>query len=370
MMRGAYILSVKRMRVKELFRYGKITLRTAAAFAGILLALRYPQECCRGIESGISFCLEVLIPSLFFFMAASAYLVQSGVIPVICRPLSGLSKALFGLPSEGLAVILLAMLGGYPVGAACTQEMFRKGRLNASQAAKTATIAVAAGPGFLINYAGAALLNNPQAGWLLLAAQTTAVLLTGVIAGRCIKSEPLSPAFAPNINGNLLVSAVQSASRAAFGMCAMVVIFSALIEVCDTVIDDPAVCDIAAAALEITNGCHRIGGSVPLYITAFFIGFGGLSVHFQIFALLGDIPLNKRLFFLFRIIEGIFAMAAAYIYLMFIPMTTAVFSTQTSIPTVARSATVAGSAALVLSGILFIASISKRKVLVSESIDH
>lgn len=360
------------MKTSELFCKGKITLRAAVAVTGIWLALRYSPECYRGIEKGVDFCLGVLVPSLFFFMAASAYLVQSGVVTVICKPFGKLSRILFGLPPEGSAAILLSMVGGYPVGAACAGMMNREGRLSPTEAAKTAYVAVAAGPGFLVSYVGAALLNNPQAGWLLLAAQATAVLLTGVIAGRTVKCEPLLYVSGKRrVRGDLTVAAVRDASKAAFGMCAMVVIFSALIEICDTVVDEPTVCGYLSALLEITNGCSRISTGVPLYITAFFVGFGGLSVHFQIFSVLGEVPLNKGIFFLFRIIEGIIAMAAAYIYLMVTPMTTEVFNSTPAVPTAARSATLAGSAALVISGVLFIASISKRSVLVRESkTDH
>lgn len=97
------------------------------AVGGIFLALRYSRECYRGIESGIGFCLSVLIPSLFFFMIVAAYIVDSGIAEAICRPLGRLSQALFRLPHESLAVILLSMIGGYPVGAACTAILHRDG---------------------------------------------------------------------------------------------------------------------------------------------------------------------------------------------------------------------------------------------------
>lgn len=344
-----------------------MTLRIAAAICGVYLALRYSDECYKGIEKGVEFCLGVLVPSLFFFMIVAAYLVQSGVAEIICRPLGRVSKALFRLPAQSMAVILLAMVGGYPVGASCAEMMMKEGRLSPSEAAKTAYIAVAAGPGFLVNYIGEALLNNPQAGYILLTAQVIAVILTGIIVGHTVKSEPLPYARKrTGIKGNLLVSAVQSASRAAFAMCAMVVVFCALSEVIDTLIKNQEVCDIASAIIEITNGCSRTCGKLPLYLTAFFVGFGGLSVHFQIYATLGDVPIKKGLFFLFRIIEGIIGMAATYIYLMVMPTTTEVFSTAAAVPQYARSATLAGSAALVLSSLLFVGSIRNKSVLIHQ----
>ncbi len=356
------------MKMKELFRKRKIILSLSTALIGVFLAVRYAEECRRGIGSGIGFCLEVLIPSLFFFMIVAAYIVQSGIAALLCRPLERISQALFRLPAQSAAVILLAMIGGYPVGASCASILAKEGRLSPSQAAKTVYIAVAAGPGFLLNFIGRTLLNNPQAGTILLWSQVIAVILTGVIVGHTVKSEPLShsPRHPEEVGRNLLVRAVRNASGAAFGMCAMVVMFCALTEVMDTVIPDRGVCDIASAILEITNGCSRTCGRTPLYLTAFFVGFGGLSVHFQIFSAVGELPVKKGLFFLFRITEGIIAMAAAYIYLMFTPTTITVFSSLSTTPTAAKSATLAGSAALVLSSLLFIGSIAKKTVLTQD----
>ncbi len=356
------------MNAKELFYKRNIIITLLIAVGGLYIALRFHDECYRGMENGITFCLEVLVPSLYFFMIVAAFFVQSGAACVICRPLGGVSRALFRLPSDSMAVILLAVIGGYPVGAASAAMMRKKGRLSPTQAAKTAYIAVAAGPGFLISYIGAALLEQPQSGYILLAAQTVAVLLTGVIVGRTVKSEPLPyPTKHDPPHGNLLIDAVNSASRSVLGMCAMVVLFCALSEVLDAVIADRTVCDIASAILEITNGCNRLSPHVPLYITAFFIGFGGLSVHFQIFALLAEVPVKKGLFFLFRIIEGIITMTATYIFLMVMPTTAAVFSSTSAVPAAARSATLAGSAALVISSLLFIGSLSKKSVLVHQT---
>lgn len=337
------------------------------AVAGIFLALGYSEACRSGIEKGIGFCLEILIPSLFFFMVISAFLVQSGVCEILCRPLERLSRLLFKLPHQAAAVILLSMIGGYPVGASCTAIMAREGRLSPSQAAKTAYIAVAAGPGFLVNYIGTALLGNVHAGYILLVSQVVAVIVTGIIVGHTVKSEaPAHYGVRKTSGGNLLVGAVQNASRAAAGMCGMVVIFCALSEVLDTVIPSAQVCDIASAITEITNGCHRLSGKTPLYLTAFFIGFGGLSVHCQIFSILTDVPLKKALFFFFRIIEGMICMCSTYIYLMVTPTATTVFSSVNAAPSAARSATLAGSAALVISSLLFVGSVASKSVVASD----
>lgn len=335
----------------------------SAVILGCYGCLRYTEACAEGIRKGILFCIEVLVPSLFVFMALSSAVIRSGIADSVTRPFDKLSRVLFRLPSSGVAVILLSMLGGYPVGARCAAALYEQGTISRSEAEKTACIAVCAGPGFLLNYVGIALLNSRQAGIALLVSEIAGILLTGILIGKVMRSKPLP--FKQTLRSvkidNLLLNAVTDASRATFRMCGMVVVCMAMITVIDEISPDRTVTDIAAACIEVTEGCHRMCGVYPLYLIAFFIGFGGISVHLQIYAGLGDLRLNKGLFFLYRIIQGIITAGAAYLYLMIFPIEQEVFRT-TDVPlTLSKSATLAGSAALVLSSFCFIGSIRRRR---------
>ena len=156
------------------------------------------------------------------------------------------------------------------------------------------------------------------------------------------------PSARPSVRTLLAAVMVQSTAGAAF---------SAVIEVVAAVADSRTA-DIISAFLEITTGCDRLCGKAPLYVTAFFIGFGGLSAHCQIFSALGKVRVNPGYFFLFRAVEGIIAMGSAYILLMITPMQTAVFSSSDAPMTAARPATYAGSGALILAALCFVGSVS------------
>ena len=348
------------MKRSKLFFYGKILIQLLLAAAGIYAALKYPQACTRGIDEGIALCLEVLIPSLFLFMTLTAYLIASGAVTILAAPFNRLSRILFRMPAESMMTVLLSLLGGYPIGAGCAVMLYEEGVISESEAVKTAYIAVAAGPGFLLNYIGRSLLNCPAMGNVLMVSQAVGVLVTGVIVGHTIRSVPPTRRNdARHTGGNALVQAVIAAGKATFSMCATVLLFSAVIEVVLTV-SDQRIADILAPLIEITTGCRRICGSVPLTVTAFCVGFGGMAVHFQIFAVLKSIRFSKLLFFLIRIIEGIITMATAYIYLMIVPIENAVFSTTTQPLTAGHTATLAGSGALILLSVCFIGATTQR----------
>ena len=338
----------------------KVLLYLPAAAAGVYIAIRYSEECTRGISLGISFCVGVLIPSLFLFMVIAAFVVRSDPLIILTKPLTKVSRLLFGLPAVSLSAILLAVLGGYPIGGRCAGTLYEQGALTEKQAQKTAYTAAAAGPGFVVNYIGLALLNSKKAGTILLAAQILAVLFTGIIVGKVIPCEKEQPPFQPvTQSGSLIVDAVSDASKGAFSMCATVIVFCAVNEVASTIFFSfPKAVQIFSGLLEVTTGVNQTARLFPLWATAFYVGFGGLSVHFQIFASLKNVRIKKRLFFLFRLIQGIFAGIFTYILVGIFPETQAVFSTAKA-QTAAISGTVWGSAALILSLPVFLGSISQ-----------
>lgn len=350
------------MNAQKLFNYRNI-VKAAAALGGIYLSLRFAAECSEGIKKGLLFCTEVLVPSLYLFMALSSLLVKSGVMVTLSKPFAGVSRGIFRLPQEGFTVLLLSMMGGYPVGARCAAALYEDGRLSAEEAEATAQIAVCAGPGFLLNYVGAALLNNRRAGMILLAAETLGMLITGVIIGRTRPSPPVRRQRTVNpTGGNLLITAVSEASKATFHLCGMVVLCAAGVEVIAAVSPSDVITDLCSAAVEITTGCHRMCGRYPLYLIAFFVGFGGISVHLQIFAGLGGLSIKKSLFFLYRIIQGIITAALTYTLMLFFPMEQSVFSSTDAPLTFAKSATLAGSAALILLSLCFLGSVHDTKI--------
>ena len=189
------------------------------------------------------------------------------------------------------------------------------------------------------------------------------MLLTSMIVGRTKRSTPLPHPRSTNalVSHNLLIDSITDASRATLRMCGMVVICTAMIAVIGELSPDERITDVASALIEITEGCHRLCGHYPLYMIAFFIGFGGISVHLQAFAGMDGLPVNKELFFLYRIIQGIITAAAAYSYLMIFPVEQRVFSSTDARLTVAKSATLAGSSALVMCSVCFIGSVHRRR---------
>lgn len=77
------------------------------------LLLTRPQEVILGTMTGGELCIDLLLPSLFPFMALSAFLARSGAGELLARPFLPITRFL-SLPDASAPVLLASMIGGIP----------------------------------------------------------------------------------------------------------------------------------------------------------------------------------------------------------------------------------------------------------------
>lgn len=324
----------------------------------IYCAIRYSKECSQGVLKGISFCVTILVPSLFVFMIIASFISNSVVSGIISKPFCRITEKALGLPKESASVIILSLIGGYPIGARCVESLFESNGLTEAQAKKLSLIAVSSGPGFVINFVGSALLNSKEAGLILFVSQIVGFFTVAFLVGRFIKTDSKSVVIKQQNKGSF-VNAVEKGCKATIDMCAMVIAFSVITAVINEVLKYyPMLCDLLTGILEVTTACNLFSLKYPLYVTSLVIGFGGVCVHAQIFSALNNVKINKMLFFLFRIIQGITAGLTTYILLILFPVSVTVFSSvENTKPTTGTS--LVGMVALILTAVCFLNSLSK-----------
>ena len=336
----------------RLFYLLKSTLLCLSVIAAALGILLFPAAVGGGAANGISYCLYTLAPSLFPFMALSAFMIHSGAANLFGKPFAPITKFLFRLPGCAGSVILLSMIGGYPVGARCCMLLLEQGAISQKQAQRMLYFCIGAGPAFIISAVGGALLQSLSAGLLLFAAQIAAMICIGIglgIAAR-IKKEPM-PVKTPakRICQSPLVAAATDASAGILNMSIFVILFSAFLALLHTVGIAQAICKllltlhvpqpIAAALLpmtmEITAGCNDAAFlHAPLALIAFGLGFGGFCVQLQILAIVKNSGVSKLKFIGFRFLHGVLAASFTAIFAPLLPkQSVSVFQT-TALPVV------------------------------------
>ncbi|MBQ2903245.1 MAG: hypothetical protein IJE48_02495 [Clostridia bacterium] len=293
-----------------------------SGIAFFVLIFLFSEEFSSGFSAGLSNCAEVVIPSLFPFLAASS-LAGSGRLPHKIQKLSlPLTKRLFGLDGSCLPAIILSQLGGYLSGVSAAKSLYESGTISRSQARRLILFCISPGVGFSVNAVGNALLGSREAGKILLLSVCVSSVLTGCFTRflhdseeKRIKSKTVSISFS-----SALVGSVQSSASAMLSCCGFVCFFSGISSVMSRIIGNNHASLAAACILEVTSGCASATGKVSLPAIAAVCAFGGLCVHLQIFSLAKDIGIRISSFFLFRLLHSALAFVVCRLILCIHPV--------------------------------------------------
>lgn len=287
-----------------------------------------------GIRSGLSICANVVIPSLFPFMALSGFLALSPVSDVLAKPLSPVTRYLFRLPAETGSVLLLSFIGGYPIGARGISALLEQGRIDEATARRMLCFCINAGPSFVISAIGVSLYRSIKLGAALLLANLLASTLVAVVVSAGVPIPPKSiPQHKSCTASAALVQGVASSANGLIMVCAFVVLFSGLgmyMSTSGLLAELSTICTrsfpllrqgstfynaLLLGLLEVTNGCvaaASLGGETAFVLTAFLISFGGISVLFQAAACFQKLPIPLHTLIMGRIANGLLAAAIAH----------------------------------------------------------
>ena len=308
----------------------KITAVTASC-AGLLI---YSENCSDGILKGLEFCLKILVPSLFPFMAISSFVIKSGIAVSLGKPFKGIVNKLFGLNANFAPILLLSMIGGYPVGARGIYQLYKQNLASKAEAERAVMFAVCAGPGFLINFVGLSLYHKKTLGLILLASQIISMIIIGVFLNifsknRDIFNSDTELKHSSVSISNALVDSATESSKGILAICIFVVLFSSFIGMLDNLIADGIFKNLIYISLEVCSAVNLLSSDYPFEFLAFAVGFGGFCVHFQIFSAIGDLSINKLSFFCIRIIQGVITALLSHLGIKFLIRNIEVFSTST-----------------------------------------
>ena len=284
-------------------------------------------EAAGGAVSGLLLCGQIVIPSLFPFMAAALFISKSGLADLMGRLAGPVAPRLFKLPAAAAGPILLSFIAGYPVGARLTRSLYEEGQVTEKQANTLLCFTVNAGPAFVVTAVGMGMLHSEAAGCLLLAAHILASLLVGILAGqwdgRGISARELRKA--PPKKGpragimSAFVEAVSDASVSMLQICGWVVLFSVVLALLRASgLPETAVSGIAGLT-EVTTGAATAAASRNLPLLAALLGWAGLSVQFQSLSGLGSLRPRMGRFFAARGLHALLSALIARLLLNFFP---------------------------------------------------
>jgi len=285
----------------------------AALGAGLLAG---SSGIAQGIRNGLAVCGNVLIPSLFPFMVLACFVSLTRYGDILSAPLRPITTAVFKLPRNLGAVVLMSLIGGYPVGAKMVSTLLEQGRIDKATAQRMMCFCVNSGPSFLIAAVGAGMLSSQRAGIILFATQTLATVLIGAAVSFGAKAPRVgNPDYRPLKGTSGFVMAVANASSSMLMMCAYAVLFAGVLSALSNSglsawladrlpVSEALVTALFSGFLEVTTGCiaaAQVGGDLGFALVSVFASFCGLSVIFQIISCFQNTPIRFTPFLLSRL---------------------------------------------------------------------
>lgn len=337
----------------------------------------HPNYYIFGAKTGIEFCGNILIPSLFPFMFLTSFIIKSGVSEKLSKIMSPITKFLFYLPGCTGPIIVLSFLGGYPVGAKGVKDLYEEKLINNEQARRMLYFTVGAGPAFTVSVVGIGLLKDYNAGLIIFISQALSIVLIGILSGiyaRLKKTYFYSPALKlkkenPNIVVNSIIRSSYDTVINIINMCALIIIFCCLISIAKYTgssnilsmilskinVPDNISENIIPIIFEVTSACTQsITLKLPLEAISFAIGWAGLCIQFQIFSIIDGIKISYPKFIFFRLVHGILSGLITRIFIYYYKSSILTFSNFQQINYLPVSTSFLGSISLLITCLCFI----------------
>lgn len=299
-----------------------------AAYGVIFLLLFFSEEVTLGVKNGVSVCLSLMIPSTFLFLILTDILSKSRAGVLLARPFFFLSR-LFRIRRCDVDIVVLSLIGGYPVGARILADRVRSGRIDRKSASRMLAFCVNSSPAFLYTGVGVSLFHSTAAGCIFLASSLLACLITGFFS-RIGAFYPTAGESKPQVCQKLhpsvlLFSTVQKGVQSMAVICGFVVLFSACMPLFSSFLSrflpqEAAAC--LCGLLEVCTGCASLfssGYQNPMAAAMLFSSFGGVCVFLQIGAMLHGSGVSMRPMLFWRVFYTAVATALTTFLSRFLP---------------------------------------------------
>ena len=265
----------------------KNALMTLLLTAYAVLLVVYSVEIANDVRSAVYRCINVIIPSLFAFMAVSQLIMKSGAYIYISKPFKPIAW-LMKLPYELTFVFLMSNLAGYPIGASMLSELADSGSIDKKSASRLLCSCFNGGPAFFCSVVGAAVFGSVRTGIIVYLSIFAANFLLAAVLNRVfpIKYSGKEKKFC--FRSEMLFDSVAEAGESLFKICGMILIFQTFLTLLRNMLLDNFFASQNIKALtfsfaEITNLSELQGQPfrfLPIVTAAG--AFGGICIIMQI----------------------------------------------------------------------------------------
>lgn len=298
-------------------------------------------------KNGIMLWAKNVVPSLFPFFIATELLNYTNLPYYLGKITNKFMRPLFNVPGEGSYAFIMGIISGYPVGAKIVNNFVENNICTKQEAERMLSFTNNSGPLFIIGTVGISLFGDSQIGILLFVTHILSCLTVGIIFGLISKSKrnKLERLYISTNNtkdlysvsdlGTILSNSISNAISTIMLIGGFIVLFSIIISILNNAnifsyiscifgyigIPTGYVCGILSGLIELTNGISSISNlhvknmSTQIIITAFLLGFAGISIFLQIFSIASKNKLSMKPYLIGKLMQGFIAAFYTFIIL-------------------------------------------------------
>ena len=329
-----------------------------------ILLVIYSNDNFVAAKKGLALWANSVVPSLFPFFIATELLNYTNIISYLEKLLTPIMKPLFNVNGTGSYALIMGIISGYPTGAKIVANFREKNICTKEECERLLSFTNNSGPLFIIGTVGISMFYNVEIGILLFITHLLSSLTVGIVfrfwksknktdyksnykkSMENLKSNPNS-LDDPNFSnlGEIISKSIISATSTIIMIGGFIVLFSIIISILNNSkflnylslfinpifklfkIDNNVFCfGYLSGIIELTNGLNIITSicykkiSVNIILSAFLLGFGGISVLLQVLSIISKTDISIKPYIIGKIFQGIFAMVYTYIFIYFFPL--------------------------------------------------
>ena len=308
----------------------------------IIFLTIYSKENIIAVKEGLNLWINNVIPSLFPFFIATEILCNTSIINLLGRILEKPAIFLFNVPGESVFALIMGTISGYPSGAKIVSNLKSQEILSLEEAERLISFTNNSGPLFILGTVGISLLKDSHIGYILLISHIISCIFVGIIFRNWKKSKKSNIRIKKvkeynnkNVSikdfGEILGNSIRNSIITITNIGGFIVLFSVIIsilnlsgffDIMSIIFDKMNISKeigngIISGLIELTNGVKNIS-LLPLTkfnicIISFLIGFGGLSVLFQVYSIIAKENISIKPYFYGKLLQGILSFFITYL---------------------------------------------------------
>ena len=290
-------------------------------------------------STGLNIFINNVFPSLFPFLVATEILYNSNFIHIIEKYTKNIFQKLFNVPPKSAIVIILGFISGYPIGAKLIANLKKDKYLTTAEAERLLSFTNNSSPIFIISAIGISIFGNKTIGIVLLFIQILSSILVGIIFrfwkyndkeyidySYLSLNEDTNLKVVPN-TVEIFINSIKNEVFTTLQIGGFVIIFSVIL----SILKSTGILNVLAYLLsfigipenyslaliyglfEISNGMNLIkniiayNNIVSLIVSSFILGFGGISILFQIYSLIYKEHISVKPYICGKLLQACFS---------------------------------------------------------------